>query len=192
MISIHAPANGATFINRVLDLFITDFNPRSGERSDRAIGLHCCITTISIHAPANGATVTEGDSLAEAIISIHAPANGATKPSPSNCTLGKFQSTLRRTERQYLDDLFCAVYYFNPRSGERSDCYPPLTLHSQTHFNPRSGERSDSTILLSTCALFSFQSTLRRTERPECGQVESAINYFNPRSGERSDKRPTN
>ena len=56
------------------------FNPRSDERSDLIIILcaYCCG------------------------ISIHAPTNGATTCLTCSLCCGKFQSTLRRTERRYL------------------------------------------------------------------------------------------
>ena len=101
----------------------------------------------------------------------------------------QFQSTLRRTERLRIPGNQPAPAYFNPRSDERSDQwppshtdalqkfqstlrrterrYPPLTLHNQTHFNPRSDERSDKV---------SRETFFLRL-------------HFNPRSDERSDQR---
>ena len=86
-----------------------------------------------------------------------------------------FQSTLRRTERQDIHSPYSCIHYFNPRSGERSD----LTTYHQrmryiqfqstlrrterqhrrgrlghtTHFNPRSGERSDNLSVLDSARL---------------------------------------
>ena len=83
-----------------LNTINVDFNPRSGERSDEYIeGLYYG-SHISIHAPANGAT---------GIIALLA------------MLWIKFQSTLRRTERRLRDMMSRLDYYFNPRSGERSD-----------------------------------------------------------------------
>ena len=79
-ISIHAPAKGATFSCRVLVARSPYFNPRSREGSDFA-----AIPTPNL----------------DAIISIHAPAKGATNP-------------LFLIER--------SMCYFNPRSREGSDC----------------------------------------------------------------------
>ena len=99
VISIHAPANGAT---KNVMFWVND-------------------SRISIHAPANGATPypslqaghhlfqstlrrTERlaclhDICVNTIISIHAPANGATASYCSHHIIRQFQSTLRRTER---------------------------------------------------------------------------------------------
>ena len=101
VISIHAPARGATNTISVISGYCLDFNPRSREGSDSMV-LHVGIRmfSISIHAPARGATIhmtflapkyryfnprsREGsDALLSALlycfsISIHAPARGAT------------------------------------------------------------------------------------------------------------------
>ena len=78
VISIHAPAKGATYIDRVDTL-----HPR-----------------ISIHAPAKGATTQGWQESARRGISIHAPAKGATCVSIHNTmSRQKFQSTLPRRER---------------------------------------------------------------------------------------------
>ena len=78
---------------------------------------------ISIHAPANGATSTGSIAYKSFLISIHAPANGATDDGIVGYNIYQFQSTLRRTERRYpVDVLTDTPWYFNPRSGERSDC----------------------------------------------------------------------
>ena len=55
-------------------------------------------------------------------ISIHAPTNGATPYTPfTTAEQLKFQSTLRRTERQMIKCVKFLIRYFNPRSDERSD-----------------------------------------------------------------------
>ena len=83
MISILAPAKGATIHNLsqvnpvgnfnprsregsdVSDVlkavWVTDFNPRSREGSDRCIAVRCSNLSISILAPAKGATLTFTD-----------------------------------------------------------------------------------------------------------------------------------
>ena len=79
LISIHAPARGATSINPFFSSSTINFNPRSREGSD------------IIFFRSDPARID---------ISIHAPARGAT-PNPNNQTSdGKFQSTLPRGERQ--------------------------------------------------------------------------------------------
>ena len=165
-ISIHAPANGATAPSELHIRAKNDFNPRSGERSDNmGIPLYDDTYNISIHAPANGATLS--------LFVIF--------------TMSIFQSTLRRTERQYLDDLFCAVCHFNPRSGERSDCFYCFYDTCKIYFNPRSGERSDNPypLTLTTYNYFNPRSG-ERSDLPYQYALPTIL-YFNPRSGERSD-----
>ena len=123
VISIHAPAKGATRSSGSCSGACADFNPRSREGSD-SICSHrskCARTfqstlprrerrftslpindsfTISIHAPAKGATIKPSAIPSDSIISIHAPAKGATAPGvPEYNVIIIFQSTLPRRER---------------------------------------------------------------------------------------------
>ena len=78
IISIHAPARGATFFRHFVYPLLHYFNPRSREGSDVIIPVHVAVDTISIHAPARGATVFFNAFSRILVISIHAPARGAT------------------------------------------------------------------------------------------------------------------
>ena len=100
MISIHAPANGATLYDVLIKI-----RPN-----------------ISIHAPANGATCTNREPRSKNAISIHAPANGATRYSFSVRTFRKISIHAPANGATCRVKLFLVtVMYFNPRSGERSD-----------------------------------------------------------------------
>ena len=101
LISIHAPARGATRSGSASGERLRNFNPRSREGSDdkeakefynSAISIHAPargatnpwkgvgeLQNISIHAPARGATSSETRSPFRRQISIHAPARGATR-----------------------------------------------------------------------------------------------------------------
>ena len=57
LISIHAPAKGATSIINIPRPIRCHFNPRSRERSDKNVYKNTTHSFISIHAPAKGATV---------------------------------------------------------------------------------------------------------------------------------------
>ena len=57
MISIHAPAKGATRSVKGRCCSVPDFNPRSREGSDPVDVGDYVIAHISIHAPAKGATI---------------------------------------------------------------------------------------------------------------------------------------
>ena len=143
------------------------FNPRSHERSDKALKLIVSFHKISIHAPTRGATERVRALVAKIKISIHAPTRGATDELWSGISeFFIFQSTLPREERQWSVCLLMWLHqYFNPRSHERSDLRLCIRLGLTLNFNPRSHERSDVLV----------RSGLRLSR------------YFNPRSHERSD-----
>ena len=147
MISIHAPAKGATLTPNPALPNCMNFNPRSREGSD---ALHVYILP------------TEG------YISIHAPAKGATKYVLLHDIFHqRFQSTLPRRERLCSPISFHSkLQNFNPRSREGSDVgqvifinedlyisihapakgatwYPDLFVDIYKDFNPRSREGSD-------------------------------------------------
>ena len=123
LISIHAPAKGATCSMHTKDRFNNNFNPRSREGSDQTIQkklkkickfqstlprrerlidhmAYQIARFISIHAPAKGATVFATLPSFLTPISIHAPAKGATGTKKLKATSPKD---------------------FNPRSREGSD-----------------------------------------------------------------------
>ena len=151
-----------------LDIASVNFNPRSDERSDGVQPLRWLHATISIHAPTNGATIYY-------VL--------------SNLT-HQFQSTLRRTERHAKLMLLClplTISIHAPTNGatkmtiiNKNPRY--ISIHAPTngatrqpmykgygcrHFNPRSDERSDSDSVIDPQSTVVFQSTLRRTERPQ-------------------------
>ena len=100
LVSIHAPARGATRVPRVW------------------IKSVC----VSIHAPARGATVHRFDFLERAAVSIHAPARGATRTDGANRTDWAFQSTRPRGARPALHAAGAADYRFQstrPRGARR-------------------------------------------------------------------------
>ena len=122
IISIHAPAKGAT----------TKF-------SDMIQA-----SNISIHAPAKGATNQPGigDNATQNF-------NPRSREGSDFCfhvvqsVFSLFQSTLPRRERLGQLFLFWGHTDFNPRSREGSDSAHPRTVSSWYYFNPRSREGSD-------------------------------------------------
>ena len=143
IISIHAPAKGAT----------------------RGIPRQAVGGDISIHAPEKGATISAPFSPATNSISIHAPEKGATHRQKSIRRQCIFQSTLPRRERPRTMSSTETTPHFNPRSREGSDTFqtPPsvefrISIHAPekgatiapaaispmpNDFNPRSREGSD-------------------------------------------------
>ena len=100
LISIHAPAKGATVAMLHMVKNMQNFNPRSREGSDASKSKLHKLPKISIHAPAKGATVVPCIKAIGMLISIHAPAKGATI---------------------YTGAPIVVVVDFNPRSREGSD-----------------------------------------------------------------------
>ena len=100
VISIHAPAKGATSIGLWVSLSIFNFNPRSREGSDA-------------HTLAG---------FGGAAISIHAPAKGATPAAPRRPP-GRVHFNPRSREGSDFAGCTNTFYdlYFNPRSREGSD-----------------------------------------------------------------------
>ena len=145
MISIHAPARGATDFRLEVE---------SGH-------------VISIHAPARGATLSWAYGNADDFISIHAPARGATvAQAPNQCYHSyfnprsregsdkrrrssqasriRFQSTLPRGERQEKAQLCTdatTISIHAPARGATTEMRKKLPW--TIYFNPRSREGSD-------------------------------------------------
>ena len=79
IISIHAPAWGATRADKIISNASSYFNPRPRVGGDLVDGLHEPILSISIHAPVRGATPSLSViDVPPSSISIHAHAWGAT------------------------------------------------------------------------------------------------------------------
>ena len=167
LISIHAPAKGAT-------LFLSS---------------HAILKSISIHAPAKGATkwIAKNPEAYAFQSTLPRRERRCIYPLVIYCSL--FQSTLPRRERRWgKSDAETRVFYFNPRSREGSDGRGKRSLDgcgefqstlprrerrpaelagitNQFDFNPRSREGSDSVGLVR----------------------EYYVQDFNPRSREGSD-----
>ena len=108
MVSIHAPAKGATQIHAdcLADLNVSIHAPAKGATA--APPVYRSRLRVSIHAPAKGATYGYRFVAQVLSVSIHAPAKGATVRIP-----------VRRT----------GTFGFNPRSREGSDdLFPPKSI----------------------------------------------------------------
>ena len=144
MISIHAPAKGATISCPSKVLFCN----------------------ISIHAPAKGATYllpaalqaqrfqstlprrerlkSEQTKYTTLLISIHAPAKGATiMDAFTDPRVHHFNPRSREGSDSNNLELLEDIQHFNPRSREGSDLSVPIPSLGRCYFNPRSREGSD-------------------------------------------------
>ena len=88
IVSIHAPARGATCRLCRRPALNHRFNPRAREgRDSRTTRDLDWLTVVSIHAPARGATSMSNMDAAISNVSIHAPARGATNSQLQRRTL---------------------------------------------------------------------------------------------------------
>ena len=167
MVSIHAPARGATRF-----VFYTPL-----------------LVRVSIHAPARGATQQPANIVVFVDVSIHAPARGATFHGGLLQTLGAwFQSTRPRGARQDSGRAAYRARCFNPRAREGRDGVPDnrlnrffVSIHAPargaTYFALRDIRRREVSIHApargattptcpSYCSASAFQSTRPRGARP--------------------------
>ena len=102
MVSIHAPAWGATSLVNHRFPPAHRFNPRTRVGCDPDSHIHHYQQEVSIHAPAWGATYKNWDKVVIFFkVSIHAPAWGATIASSARIgLLAEFQSTHPRGVRR--------------------------------------------------------------------------------------------
>ena len=154
MVSIHAPARGATFplIQIVLRKMFQSTHPH-GVRL-MVCSLCVMLTGVSIHAPARGATDTARAVIDAARVSIHAPARGATLAIDYGISQIEFQSTHPHgVRRRGLPK--CAVRSsFNPRTRTGCDVRTTSILIRQCCFNPRT--RTGCDFLVETLKNLSF------------------------------------
>ena len=101
IISIHAPARGATSEQQAQSAREYHFNPRSREGSDGKGGMVQKMSIISIHAPARGATKTYENILSLEEFQSTLPRGERQEHDSVRLDLGKFQSTLPRGERLF-------------------------------------------------------------------------------------------
>ena len=200
VISIHAPAKGATSVKGVIIRVVAIFQstlPRRERRYCRCrcpchfvfqstlprrerqclYPLRCPVFQISIHAPAKGATGYVLRILHSSGISIHAPAKGATSQGfLSSVHPIQFQSTLPRRERpQPLPPKISAIINFNPRSREGSDIVSvlfSLGIRISIHAPAKGATLGHNKVYYISKR---FQSTLPRRERPSNSRSRSAF-----------------
>ena len=116
LISIHAPAWGATYLFAAPLLSPDNFNPRTRVGCDLVSDNALYNIKISIHAPAWGATGKGTARWASEIISIHAPAWGATYSE-------------RTCRRRHRISIHAPAWGATPTGSVRSLC--------KAYFNPR-------------------------------------------------------
>ena len=166
IISIHAPARGAT-----------EYSFKSAICSQ-----------ISIHAPARGATNASAKKQTPLNISIHAPARGATE---SRVILQQgytvFQSTLPRGERRVADSNKVEVKQISIHAPARGATKNYLVTVNRFYISIHAPARGATFVEKRAAYVEIFQSTLPRGERQHRLGGACSCHNFNPRSREGSD-----
>ena len=163
LVSIHAPAWGATGERGRLILRQGGFNPRTRVGCDITSETRPQDCLVSIHAPAWGATCPRRPHANQIRVSIHAPAWGATWTAQSLASpTATFQST-------------------HPRGVRPSATTIPST--SRPCFNPRTRVGCDPWSAWPRMTMTEFQSTHPRGVRHQTGTFSHrALTGFNPRT----------
>ena len=144
IISIHAPAKGATNCLSHMHLQSYYFNPRSREGSDVRLSCRAVLPWISIHAPAKGATRYNASGDDGLVFQSTLPRRERLIIPQQKKWSTVFQSTLPRRERlvSYLEsDTYHNISIHAPAKG--ATCMTVTRWELQSHFNPRSREGSD-------------------------------------------------
>ena len=189
VISIHAPAKGATVRAGCICLHSAYFNPRSREGSDNTVHFVIAFCIISIHAPAKGATLRifhlfcnsqnfnprsrEGSDRGRQRLSIKLynfnprsrEGSDHVVADPFKITYSRFQSTLPRRERPYVRVRVSGagpISIHAPAKGATQSRRIYLCRQRISIHAPAKG----ATVIfpLSSCSV-TFQSTLPRRER---------------------------
>ena len=187
IISIHAPARGATHPagGREPDRVLFQFTPPHG-------GRHTHLTErrthhISIHAPARGATAHLEHLPQPVVISIHAPARGATCATSDIAPAApQFQFTPPHGGRHCYGGSRLHFWHFNsrPRTGGDARGLEPLctTLGISIHAPARGATALPAALAAATK---DFNSRPRTGGDPACTQRSEQAADFNsrPRTG---------
>ena len=188
LISIHAPASGATVVITVVFDCFNHFNPRSREWSDTGFARSGPVRRYFNPRSREWSDQKRIFAIEREEISIHAPASGATFTStaPSHAPT-IFQSTLPRVERPPLVVYTRPAFAFQSTLPRVERLTFIISAHLSSDFNPRSREWSDR--IKGDAPRFCTISI----HAPASGATSASGRfcphdcYFNPRSREWSD-----
>ena len=203
LVSIHAPARGATRYEAVvaslewfqstrphgarppavgLTVIVIGFNPRARTGRDETERLEYLQLKVSIHAPARGATAWRDQDLNFEFVSIHAPARGATIYH-RNCNYFKmFQSTRPHGARLETGTPSDSASCFNPRARTGRDwvwisilCMAKVSIHA-----PARGATTESPEYIGKNNGFNPRARTGRDATPQ--RPLTSLFRFNPRA----------
>ena len=158
VISIHAPAKGATSFCASALCCHCHFNPRSREGSDNIRNRNIVFVIISIHAPAKGATVF---------------------PFSSTPLLNIFQSTLPRRERRYAANDKHYTRLISIHAPAKGATLLLVGFVRMTVISIHAPAKGATLFIIHRASLpNTFQSTLPRRERLLTGSRQSRVQKF--------------
>jgi|GEM_PF-1314309 len=159
LVSIHAPARGATIFAKFFDtvILVSIHAPARGATLICICGI--AEVHVSIHAPARGATYTTLKNIIMNTVSIHAPARGATKSIIQRQSPTVFQSTHPHGVRQGIWSCYIPVKCFNPRTRTGCDTIHPGASAIDMMFQSTHPHGVRLSSIISVSALSTFQST---------------------------------
>ncbi len=166
LVSIHAPARGATCSESVSSVGSTCFNPRSRTRSDDRPCPDGGSRGVSIHAPARGATPSTGHFSFSTSFNPRSRTRSDRQHAAIHSEIWGFQSTLPHEERRPPGSWFAhrvVVSIHAPARGATRAV--PALYRRKIRFNPRSRTRSDLISPDTPSGDSVFQSTLPHEER---------------------------
>ena len=180
VVSIHAPARGATRNEGGLLSEPSSFDPRSRTGSD--VGqpqISRMPDAVSIHAPARGATASLVRKASPADVSIHAPARGATfimmRPPAGR---RRFQSTLPHGERPSAALPASAHRLVSIHAPARGATVPILASCDGSNVSIHAPARGATEARLLSRVQTAFQSTLPHGERRRGAPIVQGLARF--------------
>ena len=148
IVSIHAPARGATRCAASRWHPLGRFNPRARTGRDAWAARPYFESAVSIHAPARGATTRAQSSRDEFKVSIHAPARGATSTAMRSPGCTTSFNPRARTGRdhcaalpRWLSHVFQST---RPHGARLEDIGPPVIAGAVSIHAPARGATTDT------------------------------------------------
>ena len=179
VVSIHAPARGATF-DRTHTLGAAQcFNPRARTGRDRQIAESSRDLGWFQSTRPHGARRDQAHAAGGLLgVSIHAPAWGATSGRTCSCRAPRFQSTRPHGARPRRWPAWTRHRCFNPRARTGRDLFPSSALAKSRSFQSTRPHGARLCIIAGHGDLGAFQSTRPHGARPRAWYSYTATALF--------------
>ena len=189
IVSIHAPARGATRHIRHYGNGNGSFNPRAREGRDRLTVLRQLRTFPFQSTRPRGARLPYSCVSPTSLCFNPRAREGRDTPiMPALRVSSVFQSTRPRGARPAYSLNLPTIKSFNPRAREGRDRRLDRRFQNRARFNPRAREGRDLPQSARVCRILQFQSTRPRGARPAFSRGVFLKSSFNPRAREGRDQ----